>query len=134
MKRLISLFDDHKRIVTLLTGWESPRPVNSIPLIEFLARTLKDAYPNAEITCKCSGKASVSMVPTLEMAFFELVENAIEQNDVSTPSVRFVVKRGEPHVAIHVVDNGPTIPEMEYESLMDENRIRPMFHPTGLGL
>lgn len=134
VERLLSIFGEHNRIVELLTDQETVRPVDIASVLESIAQTLREAYPDASITIDCPATLTVSVVPALEEAFFELVENAIKHNDQPEPSVEIVVDSSESVVSIHVIDDGPKIPEMEYTALRNDGNIKSTYHPTGLGL
>ncbi len=61
------------------------------------------------------------------------VENAVEHNDGSEPAVEIRVRTTEDSVRIHVVDNGPGIPESE-RAVLETGEESPLQHATSLGL
>jgi signal transduction histidine kinase len=68
----------------------------------------------------------------LEIALTELVENAIEHNRQNSPEVTVRVESGE-EVNIRVIDDGPSIPDMEKAVLQSRGETE-LEHGSGLGL
>jgi signal transduction histidine kinase len=72
----------------------------------------------------------------LETALRALVENAVEHNDAETPSVTVSASLDPEEtypVTLVVADNGPGIPEVERETVLDADET-PLRHGSGLGL
>lgn len=61
------------------------------------------------------------------------VENAVEHNDGSEPTVEIRVRTTKDSVQVHVVDDGPGIPESERVAL-ETGEESPLQHATSLGL
>jgi PAS domain S-box-containing protein len=133
-ERLLSLFDDHRHIVTLLTEREGVEPTDAVAVVESAIRNCKAAHPTATISGDLPAHATVSAHPMLERAVCELIDNAVEHGESREPSVDVVVEAGEDTVTIRVVDDGPGMPRMEYTPLAESDALSSTFHSTGLGL
>lgn len=133
-ERLLSIFDHHHHIVNLLTGQSAPGPVDLVPVLEAAVRDAIDRYPAASVACELPDSAVVSSVPEVDRAMLELIENAIDHNDRADPTVEVTVEIDDPIVSVEIVDNGPTIPEMERDVVTGETPLTPTFHSEGLGL
>jgi signal transduction histidine kinase len=62
------------------------------------------------------------------------VTNALIHNEVESPAVDITVSRTDERVHIDVTDNGPPIPEMERNVLLEGNDRTALYHGSGLGL
>lgn len=133
-ERLLSMFDDHHHIVEMLTEREEIESIDVVDVIRTVIEDCREAYPEASITQELPSSATVAAIPVLDTAVRELVENAVEHNDASEPSVHVAVEPDESTVTVRIVDDGPRIPEMEYQPLEDDTAFSPTFHSTGLGL
>jgi signal transduction histidine kinase len=69
----------------------------------------------------------------IQVALGELVDNAIRYNESSTPSIEFRTDVFDDRVELHVVDNGPGIPDSEL-AVLAERKESPLVHSSGLGL
>ncbi|MDR5674657.1 PAS domain-containing sensor histidine kinase [Halalkaliarchaeum sp. AArc-GB] len=132
--RLLSIFDNHHRIVELLTERHYTEAIDAVELVASIGEQFDDEYPDACVEYELPEAALVSTVPALEQALQELVENALEHNDSRQPTVELAVEPGEMEVEIHVRDDGPRIPEIEYRTKQHDEAGSPTFHSAGLGL
>ncbi|MFD1586531.1 PAS domain-containing protein [Halorientalis brevis] len=76
----------------------------------------------------------VQAVPALQVALTNLVENAIVHNDSEQPRVAVAAEEADETVTVTVTDNGPGIPETEYEHLTGTRERTQLDHTSGLGL
>lgn len=98
-----------------------------------LVSTYRDRYPNATISLDTSG-ASLSTDERLLAALLdEVLENALEHNDVDDPKVSLRVEPAEGGVRVAVSDDGPGIPARERDVLLSGEET-PLRHGSGLGL
>jgi PAS domain S-box-containing protein len=133
-ERLLSLFDAHHDIITLLTETETTEEFDVCAVIESVIEDLREEYPNARITHDLPDSETVRALPAIDEAIRELVENAIVHNDAEEPPVHVVVRSRESTVTVGVIDSGPEIPDIEYRPLQDAESLAPTFHPSGFGL
>jgi PAS domain S-box-containing protein len=132
--RLLSIFENHHQIVSLLTSQTTNDDVDVAAILDHLEAEMAGAHPSATVAVDCPETALVRADSMLEQAVFELVESAIEHSDREEPTVTVAVETGEETVSIRVSDDGPAIPTAEYRSLSDSSRLSATFHPTELGL
>jgi len=104
-----------------------------VPLLTDTVADLRAAHPEAEITVDAPETARVKCSAEIERAVVELVENAVEHG--STPRVRITVDTDWPgEITIAVRDDGPGIPDEEWETVVGDADITQLNHGTGLGL
>ena len=98
----------------------------------------RSVYTDAEIGLDVPETLRVNASEHLELALQQLVENAVEHNEGSTPRVRVSAERitGSTHdwVEIRVADDGPPIPVDETEVIRNEETPDQLTHGSGLGL
>ncbi len=98
--------------------------------------TLREEYPQAELTLSLPAALPVSTGPAVVTVFEELLRNAIEHNDTDSPRVRVSTDgtaSDDRYVAVRVADNGPGIGEQERRAVT-EGRETPLEHSSGVGL
>lgn len=69
----------------------------------------------------------------LDWILEEVLENAVEHNDASTPRVEITVETTADDVVVTIGDNGPGLPPTERE-LFEETLETPLQHSQGVGL
>lgn len=94
----------------------------------------RETYPDVTFEADVRDGLTVSCRPTLRVALANLVENAVEYNDAADPRVEVAAHATDGAVVIEVTDNGPGIPESEYEHLTEERNRTPLNHGSGIGL
>jgi len=133
-EKLLSLFDDHHHIVSVLADRDQLEPIDVVPVLESALRGVERSHPDVTISRELPAEATVSALSALPHAVRELLENAVEHNDSQEPTVEVGVDAGETTVTIRVLDDGPRIPQSERESLETDSPLKPTAHSTGLGL
>lgn len=132
--RLLSIFDNHRHIVDLLTTENDLIDRDVIAILDELVEASRVSHPSAAITTDFPDTLTVTAVPVLDKAFRELIQNAIEYNEHAQPRVHLGVESRGSTVVIRCCDDGPMIPEMEYRSFTDPGSFNATSHTTGLGL
>ncbi|MFC6988604.1 sensor histidine kinase [Haloplanus sp. GCM10025708] len=109
----------------------------SVDVLDVLRSELagvRSRWPSAEVSLDAPSTATVSSpsAELLQLAFENVLENAIEHNDAETPRVDVTVECDD-QVVVRVADNGPGIPEIERKPLSrgGEDSLQ---HSSGLGL
>jgi PAS domain S-box-containing protein len=101
-----------------------------------LIEAYRRQYPDAKISASIAGdeKIRVRNVSLFKVALGEAVENAIKHVDQSPLELTVTVVRdmNKNHVRISVADNGPGIPEHEWE-VIESGRETPLHHGLGIG-
>ena len=103
-------------------------------VLQQVAANMGETYPQAELTVECPAALSVEASSQFIRAVEELVQNAIEHNDVRSPAVQLAAEQTHHAIRVQIVDNGPVIPEMEREVLVEPEERTPLYHGSGLGL
>lgn len=110
--------------------WTDRRNVEAV--LESAVEAATERHPNAQIRTTIPPEASVTASTMLELAFEELLSNAIEHND-STPCQVEVECVARQETVVRIADNGPGIPDEELEPLM-EGEETSLTHASGIGL
>lgn len=132
--RMLSMFEHHRHIVDLLSAQDGLDAIDLPAMVDAVVRDCRETYPAATISVDRPEGITVTAVPVLDRAVQQLIENAIEHNDNEEPKVEVCVEQSDSTASLSVIDNGPPIPEMEYESVISADSITPTSHATGLGL
>lgn len=135
---LAAIGEKARRIERLMATAESE--AEAVPLAPLAQNVLVSAAADApDVTYERSVPTDVVVQGSgylLEHALRNLVENAVEHNDATEPTVEL---RGtyEPEqtypLTISVLDNGPGIPEQDRAAVLDGDET-PLEHGSGLGL
>ncbi|WP_193767587.1 PAS domain S-box protein [Halorientalis pallida] len=131
---LIDNIEKEREITKLLRDDPEPTTIELTSLLESIDTELTRRYPEADITVTGPESVTVEAVPELSSAFEELVRNAIEHNESPSPTVDITIERAADTVRVTVRDDGPGIPEMEVDVLVDADTETPLNHGQGLGL
>lgn len=90
-------------------------------ILEERVAAVRETYPEAEVVLEVPPNESIQVRAGshLPRVFEELLKNAIQHNDTTPRRVRVSVTSNGRFVAIHVVDNGPGLPEAQRSILED---------------
>ncbi|WP_336325653.1 PAS domain-containing sensor histidine kinase [Halovenus sp. HT40] len=102
-------------------------------LIEHLAVQIRREYPDAKIKLDLPTELIVNAPTSYRIAINELVENAIEHNPNSQPTVWIRVEQTDAAVRTIVEDECPPIPESDRQAI-NEGKETPLMHSLGIGL
>lgn len=110
-------------------------PVEITGILEALVEDFQEQYPGASIELSSDSEYPVhGNHRMLEMAFVEIIENAIRYNDTEDPAVVITVSSVDSSsVEVSIRDNGPGIPELERQ-VLEEGEETPLMHGSGIGL
>ncbi|MFP4626517.1 MAG: ATP-binding protein, partial [Natronomonas sp.] len=89
-------------------------------------------YPSATIRFDHDGPVTATVLPSLERAIRELVENAAKHSG-QTPTIRISLKADPNTVEIRIADDGPGLDDNEV-AVLETGTETPLAHGTGLGL
>jgi len=105
-----------------------------IPCVETAVESVRDRYPDTNISLEATGDVVVWANPLLEVAVMNLVENAVAYSDAPTPAADVCVRATETAATISVADNGPGLPDRQRE-LIEHGEIADYANrSTGFGL
>jgi len=132
---LVRMSEQARQASTILDRAESFQTADLTTVLARQLERFERQVPDAAVTAELPDCASVLAVDGIELAFEELLDNAIRHNDSATPSVRVDVSCS-PNGAVHVTiaDNGPGIPADDAEVLTGDRDIDQLFHGSGFGL
>ncbi|RQG89102.1 PAS domain S-box protein [Natrarchaeobius halalkaliphilus] len=111
----------------------------AVPVSTTLDRVLEDvrsAYPDATFETATSEEqvsVAVASETLFEATVENLLENAVVHNDSDRPRATVRVEKRDSIVRLSVRDNGPGIPEGEFQILQNRTET-PLDHGSGLGL
>ncbi|AXG06617.1 PAS domain S-box protein [Haloplanus rubicundus] len=131
---LLEQADRERRIVEILTEPVDPVSIDLAELARRRIDALRERYPDADIDLTHADPVVVAAIPDLSAALDELIENAIEYADHEAPTVRVAVDDEGVRGVVHVVDDGPGIPDIERDTLDFDRDIDQLHHGSGLGL
>ena len=130
---LLQTAEKEREILRLLDDVDGPTTMDFVTAVERAIDGAAAAAPAAQIDADLPSSVPVRAVEEIEGAVEELIENAIShaRGDAPTVSVR-VRDRGD-RVQLTVRDQGPPIPEHEFQVLAADEA-GDLNHGTGLGL
>lgn len=132
--KLIRNAENQKQITEVLQNEPVIRSIDLTQILESVIAKLHDQYPAAQISLSSPDSVTVQGTTQLDMAFTELLQNALDHNDNPTPTTRIDVSVANGMVTVSIVDNGPGMPEMEVDILTEGEEETEIYHSQGLGL
>ena len=100
---------------------------------EHAVSAVADEHPDAGFSIDVPEGLQARSDPALPDALEELVENGVVHG-ADEPEVEVTAAREDDWVAIEIRDNGPGIPEEEYQVVTGDTEITQLTHGSGLGL
>lgn len=109
-------------------------PVNLRTLVTPLVEDLADAHPALSVTLDAPTDVWVVADRGLEYALEHALENAVEHNTAECPRLEVTIDERDGRGEVRIADNGPRIPEVEIDVLVDDVERSSTYHGTGVGL
>ncbi len=109
-------------------------PINLREVTHNRVDAARTQYPEANFDFDGPTDVWVTAGEGLQFAIAHALSNAIEHNDRTRPTVSVSVGEESNRGVIHIVDDGPPIPQIEIDVLTDEERIGDTYHGSGIGL
>lgn len=131
-ENLLSSAEKQRGIIEALTDGKSSGPLDLTAVVGAGVETVRDRYPDAELTLSTPATAPTSGIDALEAAVVELIENAVTHNTDDCPTVDVTVAVDDA-VTLTVEDNGVAIPTMEASVLTGDHEMDALYHSSGLG-
>jgi len=137
-RKLDELVDraDKAREIEQLTreGHRSLTPVDIGRVIGTEVERFREIHPDATIEVEASETTTAKAHEAIEFVVANLVENAIEHNDVREPYVSVTTRPvDDDWIRTDIADNGPGIPGQELQTI-EEGYETAIEHGSGLGL
>lgn len=104
-----------------------------VSIIESVVGDLRQRYPDATVRIGETPDVPIVLSSRLEIALFEVVENAIEHGG-EPAHVEIGSRMRDNDIEITVIDDGRGIPEQELITVRDHTQETPLAHGSGVGL
>lgn len=131
---LLETAERGRQITQLLAEPPRRHSGDAVTIVKRVVAELREQYPDATIETDLPDEATILTVEAIDEAVSELVTNAIVHNPSDEPTVTVHVHPLEDTVRIEVADDGPGIPEMEWQVLEEVTQEDALLHGSGLGL
>ncbi|MBX0322944.1 ATP-binding protein [Halomicroarcula sp. F13] len=115
VEEMSQLVDNAGAVAATLSSGPTVQQRDLVGVVEGVVERTRTTY-DATISLDTPDRATVCANEAIRPVVKNLVENAVEHND-DHPTVDVTVERGDETVRLHVVDDGPGIPEGERESI-----------------
>ncbi|MFK8212131.1 sensor histidine kinase [Haloferax volcanii] len=128
-----AMSDQVKTVTRLVDNDPEGETVDLRELLDPLVDDRPAANPEATITVRGDGSAAVVGGKKLQIAFREIVDNALEHAG-SAPTVEIAYERVGSEVVVRIADDGPGIPDHQRELIEQNVEESDLAHGNGLGL
>ncbi|ELY26169.1 signal-transducing histidine kinase-like protein [Haloferax volcanii DS2] len=128
-----TMSDQVKTVTQLVDNDHGGETVDLRELLDPLVDDRSAANPEATITVRGDGSAAVVGGKKLQIAFREIVDNALEHAG-SAPTVEIAYERVGSEVVVRIADDGPGIPDHQRELIEQNVEESDLAHGNGLGL
>ncbi|MCU4975993.1 PAS domain-containing sensor histidine kinase [Halobacteria archaeon AArc-m2/3/4] len=111
-------------------------PKNLRDVIQDRIEMHRSKYPECELSIEDTTDVWVTAGEGLHYAIDHAIRNAVEHNDHDRPMVTVTVDETVEHEigTIRIIDNGPSIPDMEIDALNVGTETSSTYHGSGVGL
>ncbi|WP_312907242.1 histidine kinase N-terminal 7TM domain-containing protein [Natronosalvus caseinilyticus] len=124
-----------REVDMVLHGKSDHQTVDMVNAVDAATERLQRSYGDATVTVDIDvDEEALALVnPLYPSAIDNVLKNAVEHSDRSTPSIEVTVDRTETTVDVVIADDGPGIPAVERE-VLTAGRETSLEHASGLGL
>jgi PAS domain S-box-containing protein len=130
--RLLDLTESAQRIEQSRELSPELEPTDIIPLVDRIVTECETRHSDVSITVDAPDEAIAETVPRVEVALFELVDNAAKHGG-NPPSIEIEVGVSDRWVTCRIHDDGPGLPDTE-QGVLEAGEETPLVHGQGLGL
>ncbi|WP_435066451.1 ATP-binding protein [Haloplanus sp. C73] len=116
---IASLIDDMKELSDLFAGERTPTPLDISTVILREVESARETHESATFDVDVPPELYVMATGAVSAVFANLIENAVEHNDASSPSVTIRADRGPRTVSVRIADDGPGIRDDVKANLFD---------------
>lgn len=107
-------------------------PIDLVPLVDRVVAECETRYPDVTVTVDVPAEAVAQTLPRIEVALFELIDNAARYGG-DPASVTVEVTGTNSGITCRVSDDGPGLPNTE-RGVLETGNETPLVHGQGLGL
>jgi PAS domain S-box-containing protein len=130
---LLSISNKVRAVERLVEREQVSTTIDLSRTIRNITETYRGRCPDAAFSVTGPDTSEVETIPAVELAFENVIENAIEHNESSTRSVEITIAEGDGTVAVTISDDGPGIPGHEL-TVLEQGEESPLEHGSGIGL
>lgn len=130
---LLSTSRKARAVERLVDGEREPRQIDVVAALERAVMTNRRRFPEVEFETDLPDEARVRTVPSIQVAFENLIENGAEHNEGPKQVVEVRADRENGDLLVSIRDNGPGIPEYEL-SVREQGGESELDHGSGIGL
>jgi PAS domain S-box-containing protein len=131
---LLGKTEKQRETIHLFRSPACPTTVDVGRAVDSALETIQTRYPAATFETEVPDGLAASALTEIEVAFSELLENAVKHAEGDDPHVRISGVADGDEVSIEIADDCPPLPEFEYRVLSGEREMNDVYHSTGLGL
>ena len=131
---LLCKTEKQRETIHLFRSPACPTSVEVQRAVDSALESVRPRYPDATFETDVSGELVATALAEIEVAFSELIENAVKHAESDDPHVRITGAVRDGEVAVEIADDCPPLPEFEYRVLSGEKEMNDVYHSTGLGL
>jgi PAS domain S-box-containing protein len=132
-RSLVQTSDTAHTIQQVLRGDDSREVVDAADLWASLSETLSVQFPDEDVAVVGDPDAAVRISDDLHTAVEELVDNAVT-HAAPDPTVTVGLDDADGELRVAVSDDGPGIPDDEWDVVAGDREITQLQHTSGLGL
>lgn len=129
---LIDLAEKCRDLQTIVNSEHRRVRTDLESLLQTAVDDVRHEYPHADVSLECPAETSVNVLPVLEKAIVELVENGAK-HATGSPQVEVTGALTDQTFEVRISDNGTGLPEAE-QRVLHEGYDTPLAHGTGIGL
>lgn len=134
--KLVELGDTVQQIEHALDrNNETTETVSLSEVLDECVRRARNEYPEADIKTEVPANENTAVCANdqIGLVFDNVIENAIEHNDATTPTVTITITSTHTFATVEIADNGPGLPDRERQVLQEGTETQ-LKHSLGLGL
>jgi len=130
---LITTSTKARTIEHLIDQDPTPTTFDLVVILEDIVETYRDQFPAVPFSVDAPETCPVETIPSLNVVFENVIENAAAHNEAANPTVAITVTDADDATVVEVRDNGPGIPQHEI-TVLQQGEETPLEHGSGMGL
>jgi signal transduction histidine kinase len=130
---LVSISTKARAVEKLVEQDQIPTRIDLSETLNAILERSQQDFPDISFHIDAPETCSVEIIPAIEIAFENIIENAAEHNDSATPTVHITVQAESERATVTIRDNGDGIPSHEL-TVLDKGEETPLEHGSGIGL